>query len=476
MREIKIELRPNFYGQGAIFEPSVLHLYAAMWYNLRGEKFMLQKLKTATRWLAPGMGIKRWLVVLFIGITILALGFGLFLRDLYSATGYPPLVRLLALQFWPRWLRALFFGSIGVGLIGLSLYRFNQTMLQAILPREPGAAELAEILHRARRRRKGPKVVTIGGGTGMSNLLRGLKKYTDNITAIVTVADDGGSSGRLRQTLRVLPPGDFRNCIAALADDDALTTQLFQYRFSKRGNGNGLEGHSFGNLFITAMAAVTGSFERALAESSHVLAIRGRIFPSTLQDVTLYADVAGEKGSTRVRGESAIPHSPYPIERVYLDPDNPPAYPGAIRAILEADFIILGPGSLFTSLLPNLLVPEIAQAIRATQAPKIFVCNVATQRGETENFTLADHIRTLETHIGPDFFAYVLANNNLRYSLPSSWGLNLVNPEFPDKMRYRLIQGDVIDAAKPWRHNPDKLAELLLHWYQTEAQKVVNFS
>ncbi len=439
---------------------------------------MAKSLKTLSRWLTPGMGIKRWVLILFIGITILALGFGLFLRDLYGATGYPPLVRIIALQFLPRWLRAFFFGALGVGLVVGALYRLNQTMVQAIFPTEPNAAELAEILHRARQKRRGPKVVTIGGGTGMSNLLRGLKAYTDNITAIVTVADDGGSSGRLRESLGVLPPGDFRNCIAALADDHALTTQLFQYRFSKRGNGgkNELGGHSFGNLFITALAGVTGSFERALVESGRVLAIRGQIVPSTLQDVTLYADVTAENGSEQVRGESAIPHSPWPIERVYLKPDNPPSYPGAIRAILEADLIILGPGSLFTSLLPNLLVPEIPQAIRAGEALTVYVANVATQPGETDHFSLEDHVRVLEDHVGSGVFSHVLANNNLAHPLPADWPLNLVNPAFTDKIKYTLIAVDVVDEDKPWRHQAEKLAKQLMQWYQAEKQRNVSES
>lgn len=439
---------------------------------------MSQKLKIATRWLTPGMGLKRWLVILLVGITILALGFGLLLRDLYEVSGYPQVVRLLALQFLTRWLRATIFGGLGVGLIALGLWQINRTMLVAFLPGQTGAAEVAEILHQARRRRKGPKIVTIGGGTGMSVLLRELKQYSDNITGIVTVADDGGSSGRLRESLGVLPPGDFRNCIAALADDDALTTQLFQYRFSKRqggtGNGNGLEGHSFGNLFITAMAAVTGSFEQALAESSKVLAIRGQILPSTLQDVTLFADVTAQGGSTQIRGESAIPHSPYPIERVYLKPDNPPAYPGSIRAILVADLIVLGPGSLFTSVLPNLLVTEIAQAIRASRAPKIYICNVATQLGETDNYSLVDHLLAIEKHVGPNFFTHVLVNDNLSETLPTSDLFNLVNPVLTDKMGTRLVYADVIDEVKPWRHDSVKLAGQLMHWYQTETQRRVS--
>ncbi len=439
---------------------------------------MPRNLKTASRWLTPGMGVKRWLLLLLIGITVLALGFGLFLRDIYGATGYPDWVRLLALQFLPRWFRAVIFGGIGVGVILFSFFRLNQTILYAILPPKTNAAELAEMLHRARQRSKGPKIVTVGGGTGMSVLLRGLKKHSDNITAIVTVADDGGSSGRLRRSLGVLPPGDFRNCIAALADDDALTTQLFQYRFSKRSNSkngqtaeeDGLAGHSFGNIFITTMASVTGSFERALAESSKVLAIRGQIIPSTLQDVTLYADVLTTAGTEmRVSGESAIPYARAPIERVYLEPDRPPAYPGAVRAILNADLIVLGPGSLYTSLLPNLLVPEIAQAIRVSQAPKVYIANVATQQGETENYTLSDHIHALEKHVGSNFFTHILANNNLRHPSQSSL-FNLIIPEITDTMPYGLVQADVIDTARPWRHNSDKLAAQLIKWFQDKGQ------
>nr|HID13675.1 YvcK family protein [Anaerolineae bacterium] len=254
-------------------------------------------------------------------------------------------------------------------------------------------------------------LIAIGGGHGLSVLLRGLKRYTSNITAIVTVADDGGSSGRLRRELGVLPPGDFRNCIAALADDEALTTQLFQYRF---GDDSGLNGHSFGNLFITAMAEVTGSFERAILESGRVLAVRGRVLPSTLRDVTLMADLRDEaSGVSRVSGESRIPEVGGAIERVYLEPDDVPAYPDAVRALLEADLIVAGPGSLYTSVLPNLLVPDVARAVAASRALKVYVCNVATQRGETEGYSVGDHAAALEAHVGKGLFPMVLANDNL---------------------------------------------------------------
>jgi uncharacterized cofD-like protein len=320
----------------------------------------------------------------------------------------------------------------------------------------------------------------LGGGTGLSALLKGLKTYTDHITAIVTVADDGGSSGKLRRELGVLPPGDFRNCIAALADDEALTTQLFQYRFPTphrdADTEHTLDGHSFGNLFITAMANVTGSFEKALVESGRVLAIRGQILPSTLEDVTLCADLVDEAAAIRrVAGESAIPEARLPIERVYLEPANVPAYPPALRAILDADLVIIGPGSLFTSVLPNLLVDEITDAIRASNALKIYVCNVATQPGETDGFDLSDHVQALERHVGSDLFAFVLANESLDPLLPANPALTQVPQTNPPGARYQVVTADMVDKQRPWRHNPGKLAHFLIAIYekQDEAQSRV---
>jgi uncharacterized cofD-like protein len=316
-----------------------------------------------------------------------------------------------------------------------------------------------------------PKAVAIGGGTGLSALLRGLKAYTPHLTAIVTVADDGGSSGRLRRELGVLPPGDFRNCIAALADDEALITQLFQYRF---GQGKGLDGHSFGNLFITALAAVTGSFERAILEAGRVLAIKGQILPSTLEDVTLVADLRDEVatgakpgGLIRVQGESAIPKAGQPIERVFLRPERARAFPEAVRAILEADLVIAGPGSLFTSVLPNLLVEGILQAVRASGALKIYVCNVATQPGETDGFDVGQHVSALQRHVGRGVFPYVLANNNFVTST-SQARLQPVALRYPDNDGYEVIEADVVDLAARWRHDSNKLAQHLLSFYSSQ--------
>ena len=302
-------------------------------------------------------------------------------------------------------------------------------------------------------------------------MLRGLKAHSPHITAIVTVADDGGSSGRLRRELGLLPPGDFRNCIAALAQDEALITQLFQYRF---GQGEALKGHSFGNLFITALASVTGSFERAILEASRVLAVQGRILPSTLEDVTLVADLKVENGAApsglaRVEGESAIPQTRQPIERVFLQPEEARAYPGALRAILDADLIIAGPGSLFTSVLPNLLVRDVRRAVEASPAKRLYVCNVATQPGETDGFDVGQHMSALQRHVGPGLFGTVLANSNLLPSQdPPQWQPVALN--YPRHTGYRVIAADVVDPAIPWRHDSSRLAEQVLRFCREEEQ------
>jgi len=401
------------------------------------------------------MGVKRWLLLLACGIALLSLGFSFMLRQLYPL---PSIFYYLTFQFIPRGLRAGLFGLAGVAAVVIALLGLNRALLEPFV--EPDAERVVNAVYRYRQRERGPKIVAIGGGHGLSVLLRGLKRYTSNITAIVTVADDGGSSGRLRRELGVLPPGDFRNCIAALADDEALTTQLFQYRF---GDDSGLNGHSFGNLFITAMAEVTGSFERAILESGRVLAVRGRVLPSTLRDVTLMADLRDEaSGVSRVSGESRIPEVGGAIERVYLEPDDVPAYPDAVRALLEADLIVAGPGSLYTSVLPNLLVPDVARAVAASRALKVYVCNVATQRGETEGYSVGDHAAALEAHVGKGLFPMVLANDNLDVDLDAPPGVELVPVDFPPDTGYRVISADLVDPAHPWRHDSDKLARALL--------------
>lgn len=415
------------------------------------------------QWLTPGLGVKRWLLLLACGVAVLSVGLSLLLRELYPLPG---VFYYLTLQFVPRGLRAGLLGLGGVAAVVAALVGLNRSLLRPFV--DPSPSAVVKAIYQHRRRERGPKVVAIGGGHGLSTLLQGLKKHTANVTAIVTVADDGGSSGRLRRELGVLPPGDFRNCIAALADDEALTTQLFQYRFPSTllrtsGDSSGLNGHSFGNLFITAMAEVTGSFERAILESGRVLAVQGRVLPSTLRDVTLTADLkAAPAELSRVSGESSITKAEGAIERVYLDPDDPPAYPGAVRALLDADLIIAGPGSLYTSLLPNLLVPDLVRALSASGAVKVYVCNVATQRGETEGYTAGDHVAALEAHVGAGVFPVVLANDNQEVAFDAPPGIGLVPAHFPPGAGYQMVTADLVDRSHPWRHDSDKLARMLL--------------
>jgi uncharacterized cofD-like protein len=366
----------------------------------------------------------------------------------------------LSLNPLPVGVRILILMLVGGVLFVAGLAGLNRTLLS---PFRQGNIPVVEQLYRHRRRGRGPKVVAIGGGHGLSTLLSGLKMHTSNITAILTVADDGGSSGRLRRALGVLPPGDFRNCIAALADDEALITQLFQYRFPATSHDSGLNGHSFGNLFITAMVAVTGSFERAVLESSRVLAIQGQVVPSTLRSVTLLGDLRAEpERMSRVAGESEIARAPGTIERVYLEPDDAPAYPEAVRAILEADLVIAGPGSLYTSVLPNLLVRDIAQAVAASRALRVYVCNVATQPGETDGYSVGDHVAALERHVGGELFPAILANENLAQagSLPAN--VASVSLDIPLDVTYTLYTADLLDPGRPWRHDSEKLARVLL--------------
>ena len=425
---------------------------------------------SAWKWLVPGLNVKRWLALLLLGITLLALSVAYLLVTLYRQQTVPPIFYYLTLQFIPRLVRAAVVGLLGVAAVAIALVQLNHSLLEPFI--RPGEA-VVETVYRHRQRERGPKVVAIGGGTGLSTLLRGLKEHTSNITAIVTVADDGGSSGRLRRELGVLPPGDFRNCIAALAESESLTTQLFQYRFTE---GQGLEGHSFGNLFIAAMAAVTGSFESALAESSRVLAVQGRILPSTLHNVTLMADLYEETEGrlNRVAGESSITKYGGTIERVYLEPVDVRAYPEAIRAILDADVVVLGPGSLYTSIMPNLLVRDIPQAIRTSRALKVYACNVATQHGETDGYTAADHAATIRRHVGTGVVDVVLANDRCDVDFshaPTGVG-ELVLPG--DVQNVRLVQADLIDAEHPWRHDSVKLARAVMDVLQSTRRADTN--
>ncbi len=327
---------------------------------------------------------------------------------------------------------------------------------------------MVESFNDLQRSKRGPHLVAIGGGTGMPSLLRGLREYTRNITAIVTVADDGGSSGRLRRELGILPPGDFRNNMAALSNDEALMTQLLQYRFggsSAEGKGE-LQGHAFGNLLLAALTGITGSFDEALLAAERVLAMRGRVLPSTLEQVTLAADIEVMEGGTAVSrhiiGESAIPKTGGHIQRVELLPATARAYPPALQAIFQADLIVIGPGSLYTSILPNLLVPDLAEALIHARARKVYICNLATQPGETDNYTVADHVTTVLQHIPTNFLDIVLANSNLSIPPMTGGGHTIfVTPTAPAQVD--LITADLVDESRPWRHDSSKLAKAVMN-------------
>jgi uncharacterized cofD-like protein len=337
-----------------------------------------------------------------------------------------------------------------------SIYGLNRALLAPYL--RPGHS-VVEAVSEHRRLGRGPKIVALGGGTGLSTLLRGLKTHTGNLTAIVSVADDGGSSGRLRRSLGLPPPGDIRACIAALSLDEALLTQLFQFRF---GEDEELRGHSFGNLFIAALASVTGSFEHGVSEAGRLLGIRGQVIPATDSKIELLAEkiLVASAEAVRIEGESRIPEIPGRIKRVQLEPNDPPAYPMAIQAILSADMIVIGPGSLYTSILPNLLVPDIVKAIKASRAYKVFICNVATQQGETDHLDCCAHTEAIASHVGSTLVDLVVANDQIPEVLPE--GIQAVDPSTGVNLGCPLYTADLVDMRQPTRHDATKLAEVLI--------------
>ena len=329
---------------------------------------------------------------------------------------------------------------------------------------------------KSERPTRGLHVVALGGGTGLSTLLRGLKEYVSrrrddsgnarqpisDLTAIVTVTDDGGSSGRLRRENRILPPGDIRNCMVALSQDETLLSRLFQYRFHA---GHGLIGHSFGNLFLAALTHVTGDFAEAVRVSSKVLAIRGRIFPSTVSNVSLVATL---QNGRKVHGETRISASRSPIKRLRLLPRTARPLPKAVEAIRQADLILLGPGSLYTSILPNLLIPEIANAIAKSTAPRVYIANLMTQPGETSGYALADHLRAIQRHTPRRVIDWVVANRQIvspevakRYRAE---GAEPVAIDIRDlqSLGYRVVLDNLLEEHGVIRHNPKRLAHLLL--------------
>ncbi len=420
--------------------------------------------------MVPGLGVKRWFLVLLTGITFTGLGLAVYLLDIYRTapvTWWLPVIRSLSLSFLERPWRILIYGSLGIGLIVLGIWGLNRSLLVPFL--RPGQ-RLVDQLADYRRRERGPRVVAIGGGHGIAAVLRGMKEYTHNLTAAVSVADDGGSSGELRRSLGILPPGDIRNCLAALSDDEALLTQLFQYRF---GSETDLGGHSFGNLLISALVDITGSFEEAIAESGRVLSVNGQVLPSTLHNVRLVADVqlAHSQTEVRVEGESQISKVPGHICHVWLEPNDASAFPPVIQAVLAADLIIIGPGSLYTSILPNILVQDLLEAIRSSKALKIFIVNVATQPGETEEYSSGDHVHILEEQIGTDIIDIIVCNSCYDGILDE--GVKWVRVDKSLEGDSRLYTADLIDYAYPMHHNATKLAQVLIDLYNERTGPLV---
>ena len=429
-------------------------------------------------WLVPGLRIKRWFLLIALGAAIAVIGITFMFKmeplyyivdkakDLFHMVPPEPVGVLLVL--------------VGIVIFMSAWKKTNVSMLadddNITLRRQ----DMGEVLYRKMKLDHGPKIVAIGGGTGLSTLLRGIKKITNNVTAIVTVGDDGGSSGRLREQMGVLPPGDIRNCIAGLADDDNIVTKLFQYRFK---TGEGLEGHSFGNLFITAMTAICGDMVSAIRESSKVLLIRGRVLPATCDDMKLYAKMEDD---SIVRGESNIPEAGKKIMQLCCEPSNCKPAPDVIDAIKNADLIVMGPGSLYTSVISNFLVEDLTRAVWKSKAKKIYVCNAMTQPGETDNYSVSDHVKTIFEHVRLDdiddsnknFFDTVLVNNAMpknlaeKYEKAGSYPVDIDLGELK-KLGLEVVERPLLEDNKEGlvRHNYDNLARAIYYWYKRSLKK-----
>jgi len=406
------------------------------------------------------MGVKRWIALIILGVLLFTLA--IIIWDFHvSSPAEARLLRLLNdyVSNVPAAAAALI--VIGIGLVCLGIRNLIRSLIEVVSPDD--VTDLAELVYRKRSLGRGPRIVVVGGGTGLSTLLRGLKDYSSNITAVVTVADDGGSSGRIREELGILPPGDIRNTLVALADTEPLMERLFQYRFTW---GEGLTGHSFGNLFIAAMTDITGDFETAIKQFSKVLAVRGVVMPSTLTKVKLKAVFTD---GTEVIGESKIPEARKKIASVSLVPRNVEPPPEALDAIENADVIVLGPGSLYTSVIPNLLVGKICEAIEASKATKVYVCNVMTQPGETDQMSAADHVRAVLQHAGQrKIIDYVLINNqSLTPAQARKYGSEDSYPVKADVNRVKQfgvipVVAPMLDQGELVRHDAQALAKALI--------------
>jgi uncharacterized cofD-like protein len=427
------------------------------------------------RWLTPGIGVKRWLLLTFVGCLVLALGVAHVLRqatqDLEPGSPLASFLDLITLQFLPYPLRGLLVVVVGLALIGYGAYRTIRALTAPFLPSAGG--RLVELIYQRKSLARGPRIVVIGGGTGQSTLLRGLKEHTSNLTAIVAVADDGGSSGVLRDQLGIPPVGDIRRCLAALADDETLVGEVLEHRFAGKPAdpapeaGGPLGGHPVGNILLAAMTQMEdGDFEEAVRRANRVLAIRGQVLPAAAVPLTMHARL--HDGTVR-DGQSVITKS-VGIAEAWVTPPNIAASSDALAAIADAELILLGPGSLYTSLLPSLLLPQIQEAISTSNALRVFVANVATQNGETTGMDLADHVTALYAHAGSDIVDVVLANNRLLPSVLKA-PAEPVELTWPPEMAAapRLVLDDVVDPAAAQRHDSHKLAAAVLRILEREG-------
>lgn len=413
-------------------------------------------------------GLKKWILVGFVGLFIGIFGVALIL-DLRPVTRLGniswSLMENIANTFPPH-----ISGTIAiifcVFILVYALVNANKQVLKALDP-DLADKSVLDALEKVHSLSRGVKIVTIGGGTGLSTLLSGLKYYTNNITAIVTVADDGGSSGRLREELGIIPPGDIRNCIAALADEDKIITELFKYRFK---SGQNLEGHSFGNLFLTALSEVMGGdFIKAVKAATLILRSRGMVLPSSPEPMKIIAEM--EDGSI-VEGESKIPEAKGEIKRIYCEPEKPKVQQEAVDAILNAELIIFGPGSLYTSIIPNLLVSEIVSAIKKSHAHKVYICNIMTQPGETTGYSVSKHIKALLEHSGyPNLLDVVVVNDRHPKRLLEKYKEKgqepvLIDAEEIQKLGVRVVARNLIIEEDLVRHDPKLLSRALMLWYK----------
>lgn len=436
---------------------------------------MIKKIKMPKQagWLVPGLQVKRWFALILVGAVLMTVGI-LILFDLQPIYNTMKFIQNVATKISTEWL------AFGIVMIGAAIFfkGWQKTNLSIMdIDEDKNNDVLLENLYKRRKLNRGPRIVAVGGGTGLSMLLSGAKNITNNLTAIVSVGDDGGSSGRLREEMGILPPGDIRHCITALADDEDLVNKLFKYRFK---NGEGLEGHSFGNLFLTALYDITGDMVSAVRASSRVLSIRGRVLPATLDDMKLVAEM--DDGRI-VHGESTIPEAHGRIKRLFTEPANCKALEDVIQAIRNAELIILGPGSLYTSVIPNLLVKQISEEIIKSKARKIYVCNIMTQPGETDNYTVSDHLKALIQHSGSNKIVdAVLVNDYLPekladiYQKSGSYPVKLDTQEVK-KLGIKIVAKKLIQDSKEGlvRHSSNRVARAVYYWFRKEQKKSAGF-